>query len=326
MSPTPTLGEYLTDWLDTVVAPTLRPATHRQYESVCRVWIIPLLGDVPMSDLTPARVQWWVATVYGSHLRPRSALQVTMVLRAALNRAVRWGILPASPLRQVSVPRSSARKPRPLTGAEAARFVVAVRGERLEACLLLALMVGLRRGELLGLQWQDVDFATARLSVRRQLSHGRDGNGATFAPLKTGSSERTVNLPTLVLEALRQHRGAQETEALRAGTRGWTDAGLVFCRRDGKPLGDGPLTAAWRRSLARAGIERRSFHSARHTAATLLMENGVHPKVVQVTLGHARIEQTMNVYTSVSVDAQAAASRAMDQLFCGAGETATGSN
>jgi integrase len=247
-----------------------------------------------------------------------------MVLRAGLNRAVRWGIIPASPLRQVSVPRSTARKPRPLTGGEAARFVKAVRGERLEACLLLALMVGLRRGELMGLQWQDVDFAAGRLSVRRQLSRGRGSIGWSFAPLKTGSSERTVNLPAPVLEALRQHRGAQETEALRAGTRGWTDAGLVFCARDGKPLGDGPLTAAWRRALARAGIERRSFHSARHTAATLLMENGVHPKVVQVTLGHARIEQTLNVYTSVSVDAQAAASRAMDRLFCGAGETATG--
>jgi integrase len=179
-----------------------------------------------------------------------------------------------------------------LSPTQVKALLSAARGHRLEALYVLALHTGLRRSELLGLKWTDVDLDTGTLSVQRSLE--RDG---TFNPPKRDKSRRTVKLTGQAVEALKSHRAHQNEERLRLGSL-WEDHDLVFPNRVGKPMNaDNLYHREFKPLLKKAGFSGFTFHSLRHTCATLLCSKNVSPKIVQEILGRATISQTMDTYS-----------------------------
>jgi integrase len=184
----------------------------------------------------------------------------------------------------------------------------AVRDDRLEALYVVAVTAGLRRGELQGLKWRDLDLEAGMLQVRRTLSEPR--GGYTFEAPKSGKG-RNIRLTQRAVAVLREHRKRQLEERMQhAGL--FSDHGLVFPSQVGTPLSGGNLNRAFKATLQRAGLPEIRFHDLRHTCATLLLRQGVNPKFVQELLGHADISLTLNVYSHVLPDMGDAAAGAMD--------------
>lgn len=318
-----TVGDYLDEWLATTVASNRRPSTVRSYCYVINTFVAPALGPIPLTALTPLQVQMLVTGMAGT-VSPPTVRLCLRVLRAALNQAVRWGYIRESPAQWVDGPRGGSKRPMPMTSEEAGRFLDAAHGERLEALFILAVTMGPRRGELLGLTWGCVDSRTSTMRIEAQWVGGtpvpRRGEPLVLSPLKSESSERAIGIPPFVMSELQLHRGRQEEEALQLGTRAWRDYGLVFPNGRGGPLSEASLFAAYRRVLDRAGIPRRRFHDLRHTAGSIMVEQGVDIRIVQATLGHSDLAQTM-LYTHVSPTAQATAATAMQRLLGERGST-----
>jgi integrase len=194
------------------------------------------------------------------------------------------------------VPHVERHEVEPLTQAQIGRFFRVLHGERLEALYVLALTTGLRRGELLGLRWDDVDLDAGRARVTRSLQ--RVSGRTMFVEPKSARSRRTLTLPAFVTTALKEHRRRQVRERLAAG-EAWQDSGLVFTTADGGPLDGMNLTHHFQRLLRRAGLPQRRFHDLRHSCATVLLGQHVPARVVMEILGHSQISVTMNTYSHV---------------------------
>lgn len=219
-----------------------------------------------------------------------SALTVTYVhsvLKSALEHAVREDELPRNVARNVKATTHRPRRFRPLTATEARQFLDAARADRLHALYELALHTGLRKGELLGLLWEDLDLNAGTASIRRSLQRTRTA-GLTQLPTKSSGSERRIALPTECIHSLKEHKERQDTERETAGPV-WRDNGLVFTTPTGRPLDPANLTRRFRSFLGQAGLRRIRFHDLRHSTATLLLEQGVDLVVIKELLGHAHI-------------------------------------
>jgi integrase len=202
---------------------------------------------------------------------------------------------------------------RALSPVETRALLFAAHVERLEALYVLAVHTGLRQGELLGLRWEDANLETGKLRVVRQVQRMRDGGGLVFAPLKNAKSRRTIAITASAVEALRRQRARQAEEKLRAGGL-YRDGGLMFATESGTPLdAQNVVNRSFKPLLERAGLPRTvRFHDLRHTSATLLLSQGVNPKIAQERLGHANISMTMDTYSHVMPDMQEQAAAAMD--------------
>ena len=209
----------------------------------------------------------------------------------------------------------SLRQPvEPLSPEEARHFLDTVAGSRNEALYSVAMALGLRKGEALGLRWQDVDLDGATLSVRHQLQARR---GKQLTESKSDRSRRTLPLPEVAVKALRAHRARQLQAGLIAGSR-WRDSAHVFTTSIGTPMDGSRVSKQFRTALAKAGLPHKRFHDLRHTAATLLLAQGVHPRVVMETLGHSQISVTMNTYSHVLPVLQRDAADKMNAILSGA--------
>jgi integrase len=321
-----TVGDYLTYWLGSVAIHRLRENTHTRYAACVRLHLIPGLGTKKIARLTAKDVRTFLdrlrttcqccaqrldterqrCCVVGECCQKRlSALTVTYVhsvLKSALEHAVREDELPRNVARNVKTTTYQPRRFRPLTAAEARQFLDAARADRLHALYELALRTDLRKGELLGLHWEDLDLTTGTASIRRSLQRTRTG-GLTHLPTKTRASERRIALPTECLHSLKEHRGRQDWERETAKSA-WKDSGLVFTTPLGGPLDPANLTRRFRSLLERAGLRRIRFHDLRHSTATLLLEQGVDLVVIKELLGHAHIGVTAGVYAHVRLRLQ----------------------
>ncbi|HMM43469.1 MAG TPA: site-specific integrase, partial [Thermomicrobiales bacterium] len=211
------------------------------------------------------------------------------------------------------VPRAERREMTTLSREQVERLLAATVADRDHAIYVLAVTTGLRQGELLGLRWSDVDFDAGRLAVQRSLQR-QQGKGLVFVEPKTARSRRSVTLSQRAVAALRDHRVRQLEERLALGSE-WQDVSLVFPNLTGGPM-DGPtLTGRFKAALVLAGLPVIRFHDLRHSAATLLLEEGIHPKVVQELLGHSTITLTLDTYSHVTATMHDQAATTMDRLF-----------
>jgi integrase len=314
-----TVREFFERWLD-ASAPTLRPATVRRYRDLARLHIMSNVGNLKLAKLSPAEVQRLYADRLAAGLSPTSVRHVHGLLHRALGDAVRWGLLTRNVTDAVDPPRRSTPEAKTWDAREVATVLTAAAGDDLEALWRLALLTGMRRGELLGLRWTDVDLDGGALSVRRTMSRGASSRLESGEP-KTASGRRRIALPASVVESLRRHRVRQLEYRLAVGPA-FEDRGLVFTNETGGPVHPNSLAIRFRKLIASAGVPTIRFHDLRHTCATLLLGQGVHPKVVQERLGHADIAMTMNLYSHVTADMQRTAADQLDAAIEDASKSA----
>jgi integrase len=307
-----TVGQFFRRWLEDVVIPGRAPKTHDFYAKVFGLYIEPEIGKVALDKLSPSDVARLLRAKQDSGLSPRTVHHVRAVLRAGLNQAVKWRMVGFNAAALVESPPQKPGRIVPLTVDEARRVLVAAKDHRLGPLFRVALTLGLRQGELLGLRWVDVDLDRGNLRVARALQRV-DGKLVVKAP-KTAKSRRTLRLPPSLVEALRGHRETQALERAAAGAR-WTDSGYVFVSTVGTPLDARNVLRAWHRLLEAADLERRAFHVTRHTAISLLIAEGVPLKVVQEVAGHSQLATTADVYGHLYEDAFADAADAMERAL-----------
>jgi integrase len=317
---TDTLAGFLTGWLEREKQ-RIRPSTWRGRELHIRGYIIPAVGTVPLSKLTPAHVERMTAELVASGRSPRSAAHARVTLRRALSDAVRDGIVHRNVAALARPPRVTARTIEPgrdYLDAPQLRRLLAVAAEyRIGALVTVAATTGLRQGELLGLSWDDVDWDAGILTVRRTMARAWGGGFELSAP-KTGRSRRSVNLATVTAEALRREQREQNAAREAAGTA-WQDTDrLVFTDAVGRPLYATAVHRAFHELLRAAGLPRIPFHGLRHSTATALLSAGVPLRVVSDLLGHSGIAITADYYAHVERDLRRDAADAMDRALGGA--------
>ena len=312
-----TVREFLDHWL-TTTAPTLRPSTVRRYRDLARLHILPGLGGLRLAKLSPADVQRLHADRLASGLSPTSVRHLHGVLHHALDDAVRWGLVARNITDAVDAPKRSTPEMTTWSTDQAARFLTTTAGDDLEAFWRLVLLCGLRRGEALGLRWSDVDLESGTLSIRRTLSRGLTSRLEAGEP-KTAAGKRRISLPASAIEQLRLHRLRQLEHRLALG-QAYEDQDLIFANALGLPLHPNTITRRFHSLTEQAGLPRIRFHDLRHTCATMLLSQGVHPKIVQERLGHTDIAMTLDLYSHVTADMQREASDLLDSALTAANE------
>ena len=343
------VSDYFAWWLADVAAPRCSPKTLRTYSDLVRLHIVPELGRIDVGKLTAQHIQTFLrkkelerkyspeqvealvrereragnlSPEQRQALRrekeqerkhsPRTVAHIQGVLRTALNDGVRLGVLARNVAALTDPPRRHTVEREPLTAEEARALLAAAESDRLAALYRLALTPGLRRGELLGLRWQDVDLDAGRLRVVRTLQ--RVNGVIVVKEPKTERSRRTLSLGPAAVAALRAHRDRQEFERKAAGTR-WRESGHVFTTTIGTTIDPDRLNKGYKALLKRAGLRDQRFHDLRHTAATLMLRDGLPVHEVSAVLGHSQTSTTLNVYSHVLPGAHERAAAAMDRLL-----------
>lgn len=331
----PRLETWLIEWLR-ATAVRVRPSTLSGYTVDVRRHINPTIGKHRLDALQPEHIEHLYTVLMASGLNAGTVHHVRRTLNKALNDAVRRRRLTRNPVSLAHTPRYDPPEIEPLTVDEARRILAAAESERNGVAFMLAISLGLRRGEVLGLSWADVDLDVGRLQVRRQLErrdwkHGcadpdrcderparcpeRKDGGLVLAELKTKQSRRTLPLPEPLLVALRQHRHRQREARIRAGTV-WRDSGLVFTTITGRPVAPRDHSLHWTAFLEGLGVRPARLHDARHTAATLLLVQGVDQRVVMSMFGWTSPAMTTR-YQHVVPELVEEANRRMGELLWG---------
>ena len=336
------LAAYLEHWITTVAPHRVRPNTLANYRQAIEQHIIPALGTKKLAKLTAKDIRSWLDCIAGQCRccthgidakrtpdkqrccaigacckllpAPRRLQYYHGVLTSVLAHAVREDMIPRNVAKQVQTPSGPPRRYEPFTLAESHAFLKETRRFHNGELYELALRTGMRRGELLGLRWSDIDFDfdfdNQRLTIRRTLQRIK-GQGLVEMPTKTDTSDRRVLLSPPCIKALKDHLRYQQAERDRAADR-WKDSGYVFTTSLGTPLDPQHVTANIKTLCQRAGVRAIRFHDLRHTCATLLIETGVPLITVKELLGHTNIAITANIYTHTRLPHQADALKQLD--------------
>ena len=310
-----TVETYLSVWLTDGVQGTVSRATYDAYRRDVHHHIIPELGRRKLKDLSRGDVRRLYRKKRDAGLSNRTLAYIHTTLRKALKDAVDDGSITHNPtdgVKPLKTPERAAKEPKALNPTQVKALLSAASGDRWEALYIVAIHTGLRRSEILGLRWEDVDLEAGTLEVRRSL----DTDGTLKTP-KRDSSRRALRLTLAARTALRAHRARQNEERLRAGEL-WEDNDLVFPNTLGKPMNAGNFyRRGFQPLLEKANLaeEGFTFHSLRHTFATTLADKGVHPSTAQKMLGHSDIRMTLAIYTHATDDMQDAATAALESAF-----------
>ena len=318
-----TVGAWLESWLKTV-RPTLRPRTWIRYGELCRVHLIPAIGRLQLGRLQPAHLEAFYAERLAAGSSPTTVHHTHMVLHGALAAAVRQGQVNRNVAELVTPPRMAQSEMRVLDPGEVRRLcAVAAEDPDHGALLILAVTTGMRQGELLALRWRDVDLERGALAVTGTLQRVR-GEGLVRGDPKTQRSRRQVRLTPTAVAALRRRQRAQAiTTPPAMGTSSGGD--WVFTGPHGAPLDANTARAAWHRLRRQADLPPIRCHDLRHTAATILLGEGIHPKIVADLLGHATVAITLDRYSHVAMAMHQGATDAFERVLKGAERSRVGS-
>ena len=306
-----TLIVFLASWLDSIKN-TVRPKTLVQYEWIVNNHILPALGKVKLKDLRPEMIQVLYNEKLAGGTGRRTVQLIHAVLHRSLGQALKWGLIGRNPADAVTRPSVQRTEMKVLDDQQVRTLLLAAKGTRYEMLMQLAITTGLREGELLGLKWSDLDWRTNRLKIQRQVQ--RQKEGIVFIEPKSASGRRMVVLGRATVEKLRQHFQQQQLERQFSGDK-WQENDLVFPSKVGTPMDQRNVLRIFKELLVKAGLPDMRFHDLRHTAATLMLQQGVHPKVVQERLGHSDISLTLNTYSHVLPAMQEEAAEALDSLI-----------
>ena len=314
------LGEYLDHWLDEVAVHDLRASTFTRYRALVRDYITPQLGKKRLNRLSTSDVRRLMVTLSrakgksGRVLSPRTLQFVHAVLRSALQHAVREELIGRNVVKLVSPPRSAPSEVTPLAPAVARQFLVVASDHWLVALWLVLITTGLRRGEVLGLAWSDVDLDAGTMRVRRTVQK-LDGE-FVFGEPKSARSRRALTLPQVCVVALRRQPAITAERAVGPQSRvPGQPRDLIFTATSGRPVEPRSVNVAFDRLLVRAGVPHARVHDLRHTCATLLLSEGASDREVMEQLGHSSIGITMNTYAHVLDESKRRMASSMDSFF-----------
>ncbi|MCW2497111.1 MAG: Integrase [Jatrophihabitans sp.] len=293
-----TVGAWLEHWLTNIAVRRVRPRTLESYESLIRMHLLPGIGKVRLDRLEPEHLERHYSNLLADGLAASTVLRVHRLLSRALKVAMQRGRTHRNVATLVDPPAQRQSEAASALDIHEARAVLAAAvGQRNAARWTVALSLGLRQSEALALQWKDIDPLNYSLSVRRTI-HRVKGGGLVYEAPKTKRSERTLALPMPLVTALQEHKAAQLGERMLAGDD-WQDEDLIFAQPNGRPIDKKTDYDNWCALLQRAGVRHVRLHDGRHTAATLLLSEGVHPRVVMELLGHSQMRTTMDIYSHV---------------------------
>ncbi len=312
--PTPSrsakLSEWLPYWLGEYIKPQRKQTTYAKYEMHVRLYLVPQLGTRRLESLNTANIRRMIAAVT-EQASAATAKESHRVLRTALTAACREELIIRNVAQLVPAPRVEPRELRPWTLDETLAFLEAARSDPLYPAFVLAVALGLRRGEILGLHWRDVDLERRTITVRRQLQRGA---GELYVDTTKNRRARTIPVPLMCIAPLRWQRLRQAAQRAAAGAE-WHESDHVFTTRSGRPIEPRNLYRSFGRIAVAAGLPRVRLHDTRHGCASLLFAAGIAPRTVMEILGHSQIAVTMNVYTHVNDDSRREAMSHMDRLL-----------
>jgi integrase len=301
-----TVREFIDQWLE-AAKPSLKASSYRGYREKMKL-LMPLIGDRQLSKLTPLHVQAALTKLLDEGRSPTTVHHAFTIFSTGISQALKWGLVTRNVCNAVDPPRRAKPEMKTWTREEAMAVLATAAGDRFEALWRLAITAGMRRGELLGLRWIDVDLQRGVLSVRHTLVRG-EGNVWESSTPKSASGNRVITLGADDIDALTRHRDRQRL------ARTPNPHGLVFTGATGEPVHHTTLSRQFDQLTARAGVRKIRFHDCRHTCATLLLEAGIHPKIVQERLGHSSISMTLDRYSHVTESVQQVASDRLDELL-----------
>jgi len=292
-------GDFLDRYMDDVAAHTLRPRTLESYHYLIDKHIKPDLGHVKLSQLRPEHLQNLYSLKLNQGLSRRTVQYIHAVIHKSLNQALKWGIVARNVADVAEPPSPQKTTPSSLTPAQVNRLLAAAREDRLYPLYVLAISTGMRQGELLGLQWGDIDFENGEIHVNHSLQLLL-GKGLVLTEPKTEASRRSIKIPPIAVEALKTIPNT---------------GGYVFKTSNGTPFSPRNLLRYFHRILEKADLPMMRFHDLRHTFASLLLNENVHPKIVQEMLGHSTISLTLNTYSHLLPERQQEAADKLEKLM-----------
>jgi len=306
-----TVSEFLKNWLDTIKI-SLRPKTITNYEGIIRLKVNPLIGKMKLTDLNLIRIERFYADLLELGNGPRTVRHTHSVLHRAFQRAVRYDLLVKNPTHGAILPRYTPPEMKVLDEAQVNQFLMAARGSPYEALYYLAIVTGMRMGEIYGLTWDDLHWHTGELNVHRQIQEKKGGGWGFYEP-KTRFGTRIVKLGEGTLNVLRNHKVRQELEMAFAGDK-WQHNNLIFPSVSGTPLNKSNMRKDFNRVLEAANIPHIRFHDLRHTAASLMLNHKTPILVASRRLGHSKPSVTLDIYSHLFQDSQNEVANLLDEL------------
>jgi integrase len=295
-----TLERFADHWLKHMVGPRLRPSTLSSYRETLRLHILPTLGGINLRALTPTHVRTLLPHKAADGLGARSIQIIHSTLRTMLSEAMREELIERNVAKVIRPPSVERIEVQPWSTEEASCFLAAAADHRLHALFAGGVALGLRKGELLALRWDDVDLEGGVLHVRQNVQRLPE-MGLVFGPPKSNKSRRTIPLPAASAKVLRTHRANQAAEALALGPA-WVDSGLVFTSAAGTVIEPRNLNRFFDELIAKARVRRIRFHDLRHTCGSLLLAQNVPARVVMEILGHSQLAMTTDLYSPRDAD------------------------
>jgi integrase len=289
-----------------------RPGTVENYRKITTSYILPKLGQVRLQDITPNLITQLYLLLKEEGKGARSVQAVHVILHCALKQAVREGLLGRNPVDAVDRPRVEPTENQILTEEQARQLLTVATASIYETVFYLALVSGMRKGELLGLKWSDLDLAKGTIHVQRQLQCLNPG-GYVLVPPKTKAGKRPIKLGQGMLGKLEKHRKDQELLKAAAGDK-WQENNLIFTSSIGTFMDQSRISKEFKRLLTKAGLPDLRFHDLRHTSLSLLLENGTPVNTVQQRAGHSKASVTVDIYGHAMSGSQNLAADTIDEL------------
>ncbi len=310
-----TVGEFLHDWLDTVAPRTTAPKALERYRGLVKNQIAPHLGPKPLQKLRPKDVGDWHQTLIDSgKIGARTIRHAHGVLRTALSYATKNEILQRNVAKIITPPAAEKAKVATLTEGQIAGVLDKLAGHPLYPIVAVAIGTGARRGEIAALTWADIDLDVKTMTIRRSLEETRAHGIRVKAP-KTKAGTRTISLPAVAVDALREHRIKTLELRMALGAGAPRDDAPVFATLEGEWLTPDSITAQWRRTAKALQLPKVTFHSLRHCHASALIAAGLDVLTISHRLGHSKASITLDVYGHLFKDDDTAAADAIDAIF-----------
>ena len=315
--PKGTLGEFTEQWLRDYAKPNLAPTTYQGYVGIYRSGIGPILGNILLKDLRPSHIQEYIALKLSKNVSNTTVRHHITFLHSVLETAIKWQLLIRNPIDSVTMPKIVKHEMNILNEQQAKTILQAVQGTNYYSLFALALYTGMRKSELLALQWNDVDLLMAELSISKS-SHRLNTGEYIVKSTKTAKSNRRIALSKKTCTMLKQHLKKEMNRCSKTSPKTspkFPKDRLLFCEPNGKPLKPNTIGQHWTRLLRRLNYPNIRFHDLRHTHASWMLKKGVSPKVIQERLGHSTISTTLDIYSHVTPGMQQQAVKIFDKIL-----------